>query len=86
MTKPMDRKLEHHFSISLFRCVAKYLPAWDEIEIEASTGGQLHCRFLCGPNLTLTQVQEYAAQKIVGELIHQLSIAKGYAEDRWGKK
>ena len=86
MANPMNRTQEHHFSVALFSCVAKYRIDWDDIEIEASTGQNLHCRFFCGPNLTLIQVQEYAAQKIIGELIRQLGIAKEYAERLWGKK
>lgn len=84
--KPMDRTQEHHFYVALFRCVAKYRTEWDDIEVEASPGQNVHCVIHCGPNLTLIQVQAYTAQKIIGELIRQLAIAKDYAKARWGKK
>jgi hypothetical protein len=85
MAEPMDRTLEYHFQIGFFRCVAKYRPNWQDIKVEIEVG-DWSSRLLCGSNLTLLQVQEYAAQKLLGELKYELEIVQDYADQRRGKK
>lgn len=84
--QPADHTVAHRFQIGLFRCVAAYQPEWDEFEVRVTLNDSLYYRFQCGPNLTLTQLQEYSAQKLTGALLRELEIVRNYAEDRWGKK